>query len=105
MMRRAFLKAVAGLVAALALPRVWGKGRIEPCDPIGQVKIPAGVTLTCPQCGDRIATARRDIYSGTMVRSSEFEAHQVIAGRSFRCAKCEAPYLRNGKVHSTQGWL
>lgn len=117
MLRRTFLKVAGAALAALGFPAAAkplapsGMAMMQDAAPARGPKIPAGVVITCPECGDQVAKALRDIYRGDPVRSSDFKpfGDYILAGAQMRC-RCGEPYIRGGWpavafVHTDRGWL
>lgn len=122
MLRRTFCKAVAFFVAACTLPvrakqetdktAVSGVALMQQASPARGPKIPVGAVITCPNCGEHIAKALRNIFREEMGRSAAFENlnGHILAGSSFKCPECRTLYVRTGaagcgEMHTDRGWL
>ena len=74
------------------------------------VKFPAGTILTCPACGDPIATARRDILRTDAMVLSAWQWHQARSVCPAPiCRACGSPYVRDSfygrkLAHTAEGW-
>jgi DNA-directed RNA polymerase subunit RPC12/RpoP len=77
-----------------------------------KVKFPVGTTIICPNCGRRIATAKRDIYDCEFLDSDPWDSH-VGDLREYplgKCRDCSSPYMMGLmgmvlEVHTDKGWL
>ena len=75
-----------------------------------------GTTITCPN-GHEICDAKRDIASGEVVASEDFENwryRKARPGDSTKCPMCGEDYIRTvikpifplmGEPHTARGWL
>ena len=73
-----------------------------------------GTTITCPN-GHEICDAKRDIASGEVVATEDFENwryRKARAGDSTKCPMCGEDYIRTtgvfpvrGEPHTKDGWL
>lgn len=76
----------------------------EPIAPY--LKFTKGTTITCPKCGQEIATANRDIYSFERISSIPWDG--VEMHDDMRCPKDRTPYIKfegGVRVHTTHGWI
>lgn len=108
MIRRTFLQALASVLALLGLaPSSVASpeaGR-RPSVP----KFKAGDMVVCPKCGDKVATAMRDIFGSEVISSVPWQWHQEHwVGDQMRCRGCGAHYSRflSGglQLHTLRGW-
>ena len=74
----------------------------------GRLKFKAGTICTCPECDKYIGMAKYDIYSGSLMKSSDWNSNYITLDATFRCPDCDTLYVKrlgdNIKMHTTKGW-
>lgn len=75
----------------------------QPINPL-PVLYPMGTVIVCPHCCKTVAYAKRDIFSGEVMRSNAWESDIDLLGAEMICPNDGTPYLRDGKLHTIGGW-
>lgn len=66
--------------------------------------LPVGTQVTCPKCGDHIATVLVDVSPG-LINPAHFEMHQAGhgSGKPMVCTNCASKFA-GWMIHTSEGW-
>ncbi len=72
---------------------------------MSDIRYKKGTVITCPECGKEIGTANTDVMiaSGSIMTSEQWDG--VEGCEPTRCSNDNAPYFKDGKLHTKDGWI
>lgn len=76
-------------------------------DRLARVKFLEGTEMLCPHCATTIAIARRDIYYGSVARSSDWDVKDSGFWFQKHCGQHIFGYHPNGSrsIYTPTGWV
>ena len=92
-----------------AINWLWGLFAPEKKPKEKLIRFPKGTVITCPLCGKKIGTAKRDVRSGERMRSDAWDSEYIAPLFALTCPDDKKLYVRmihgRTQLHTKEGWI